>query len=83
MATGLTSSRVSDFDVPHVPGRRFRHAYGFDDVAIVPGTVTVDPADIDLSWTLGRHRLDIPIIASAMDGVVDPSFAIALLCTEQ
>src|SRR3954452_13694555 len=78
MATGLTSSRVSDFDVPHVPGRRFRHAYGFDDVAIVPGTVTVDPADIDLSWTLGRHRLDIPIIASAMDGVVDPSFAIAL-----
>ena len=59
-------------------GRRFRHAYGFDDVAIVPGTVTVDPADVDLSWQLGRHRLGLPILASAMDGVVDPPFAQAL-----
>jgi IMP dehydrogenase len=78
MATGLTSSSMPDFDVPNVPGRRFRHAYGFDDVAIVPGTVTLDPGEVDLTWQLGNHRLALPILASAMDGVVDPTFAVAL-----
>src|SRR3954469_9110321 len=78
MATGLTDSRLPDFDVPHVAGRRFRHAYGFDDVAIVPGTVTVDPADVDVSWQLGRHRLSLPILAGARGGGGDPPFAQAL-----
>jgi IMP dehydrogenase len=41
----------------------------------VPGAMTVDPGDVDLSWRLGHHRLDLPIVASAMDGVVDPAFA--------
>jgi len=57
---------------------RLRHAYGFDDVALVPGDVGVDPAAVDLSWTLGLHRFEVPVLASAMDGVVDPSFAIGL-----
>lgn len=82
MATRLTSSLAADLtadlDLPRVSGRRLRHAYGFDDVALVPGSLTIDPEEIDLSWQLGPHRLALPIIASAMDGVVDPSFAIAL-----
>jgi IMP dehydrogenase len=57
---------------------RLRPAYGFDDVAIVPGVETLHPDDVDLSWTLGGKRFAIPFIASAMDGVVDVSFAIAL-----
>jgi IMP dehydrogenase len=57
-------------------GRKARRAYGFDEVAIVPGSVTVDPADTDISWQLGDLRVDLPIIAAGMDGVVSPSFAI-------
>ncbi len=57
---------------------RLRPAYGFDDVAIVPGVETLDPGDVDLSWSIGSQRFSIPVIASAMDGVVDVSFAIAL-----
>ena len=82
MVTRLTSSLsadvTADLDLPRGSGRRLRHAYGFDDVALVPGSLTVDPDDIDLSWELGPHRLSLPILASAMDGVVDPSFAVAL-----
>ena len=59
-------------------GARLRHAYGFDDVALVPGTAAADPSDVDLSWTLGPYRLQLPVLASAMDGVVDPAFAIRL-----
>jgi len=57
---------------------RLRPAYGFDDVAIVPGVETLNPDDVDLSWSLGSQRFAIPIIASAMDGVVDVAFAVAL-----
>jgi len=63
----------------HAPDRRrLRPAYGFDDVAIVPGVETLHPDDVDLSWELGGHRFAIPFIASAMDGVVNVPFAIAL-----
>src|SRR5215467_15387832 len=65
-------------DVPIQPASRLRPAYGFDDVAIVPGVGTLHPDDVDLSWSLGNHRFAIPFIASAMDGVVDVPFAIAL-----
>jgi IMP dehydrogenase len=57
---------------------RLRAAYGFDDVAIVPGVETLHPDDVDLRWELGGRRFAIPFIASAMDGVVDVPFAIAL-----
>jgi IMP dehydrogenase len=50
-------------------------SYGFDDVALVPGMETLDPELCDLSWELGRHTFDLPILAAAMDGVVDPRFA--------
>src|ERR671937_1218668 len=57
---------------------RLKPAYGFDDVAIVPGVETIHPDDVDLSWRLGNQRFNIPFVASAMDGVVDVPFAIAL-----
>ena len=55
-----------------------RHTYGFDEVALVPGDVTINPDQTDISLSIGEHKLDIPILASAMDGVVDPKFAIEL-----
>ncbi|MBI4777719.1 GuaB3 family IMP dehydrogenase-related protein [Candidatus Desantisbacteria bacterium] len=59
-------------------GRKARTCYGFDDIAIVPGGVTIDPNDVDTSWLLGNLKFDIPILASAMDGVVDVHFATAM-----
>src|SRR5688572_21687249 len=57
-------------------GKKARRAYGFDDVAIVPSRRTRDPDDIDISWTLGHYRFDLPLLASAMDGVVSPETAV-------
>jgi IMP dehydrogenase len=56
-------------------GKKARRAYGFDDVAIVPSRRTRDPDDIDISWKLGDYRFELPLLASAMDGVVSPSTA--------
>ncbi len=56
--------------------RKARKAYGFDEVALVPGEVTLDPNDVDVSWKLGDLTFVIPILVSAMDGVVDTNFAI-------
>jgi IMP dehydrogenase len=56
-------------------GKKGRRAYGFDDIAIVPSRRTRDPDDIDITWTLGPYRFELPLIASAMDGVVSPETA--------
>lgn len=56
-------------------GRRARRCYGFDEIALVPGTVTINPAEIDTSWGVDGIKLRVPILASAMDGVVDVGFA--------
>ncbi len=56
-------------------GKKGRRAYGFDDVAIVPSRRTRDPDDVDISWTLGPYRFELPLLASAMDGVVSPKTA--------
>src|SRR3954463_11554295 len=56
-------------------GKKGRRAYGFDDIAIVPSRRTRDPDDIDISWTLGPYRFELPLLASAMDGVVSPRTA--------
>src|SRR5215204_3585424 len=56
-------------------GKKARRAYGFDDVAIVPSRRTRDPDDVDVSWTLGPYRFELPLLASAMDGVVSPETA--------
>src|SRR6202451_4542056 len=52
-----------------------RRAYGFDDIAIVPSRRTRDPDDIDISWKLGPYQFELPLLASAMDGVVSPQTA--------
>src|SRR5918992_2898430 len=56
-------------------GKKGRRAYGFDDIAIVPSRGTRDPDDIDITWTLGPYRFELPLLASAMDGVVSPRTA--------
>ena len=55
-----------------------RRAYGIDEIALVPGGRTVDPEVTDTSWSLGGITREIPIIASAMDGVVDVGMAVKL-----
>jgi IMP dehydrogenase len=59
-------------------GKKARQAYGFDDIAIVPSRRTRDPDDVDIGWKLGDHLLELPLLASAMDGVVSPKTAILL-----
>src|SRR2546427_2686968 len=59
-------------------GRKARAAYGFDDIALVPGALTVNPNEVDISWELSGRRFEIPIIAAAMDGVVGPRLAIEM-----
>jgi IMP dehydrogenase len=56
-------------------GKKGRRAYGFDDIAIVPSRRTRDPDDVDITWTLGPYRFELPLLASAMDGVVSPQTA--------
>jgi len=54
---------------------QLRPTYGFEDVSLAPGTSTVEPADVDLSQTFCGLPLEIPILAAAMDAVVDARFA--------
>ncbi len=58
--------------------RAARRTYGFDDLALVPASTTVDPQDVDLSWSVGPHRFGLPFIAAAMDSVVDVQMAATL-----
>jgi IMP dehydrogenase len=60
-----------------VPMKELRPAYGFDDVAIVPGSVTVNPELTDVRFSLGGFTFELPILAAALDAIVDPQFAIA------
>src|ERR1700682_1884887 len=58
--------------------KRARRAYGFDEVALVPGRVTINPDEVDSSFELGSLRLVVPILAAALDGVVDVRFAVEM-----
>ena len=63
--------------------RKARVTYGFDEIALVPGDVTINPNEVDISFRLPRRdaepiKLNIPILASAMDGVVDVNMAIVM-----
>ena len=58
--------------------KMLRYAYGFDDVALVPGDVTINPDQTDIGLAIDQMNFAIPVLASAMDGVVDVRFAIAL-----
>ena len=58
--------------------RKARRSYGFDEIALVPGDATINPNEVDASWVLGGHKIKVPILAAAMDGVVSPKFAIKM-----
>src|SRR5205814_1746208 len=63
--------------------RKARVTYGFDEIALVPGSITINPNEVNTVFRLPRREtealeLKIPILASAMDGVVDVRFAIAM-----
>ena len=55
-----------------------RRAYGIDEIALVPGKRTLDYELTDSSWSIGKFKREIPIIASAMDSVVDVKTAVEL-----
>ncbi|MEI8127088.1 MAG: GuaB3 family IMP dehydrogenase-related protein [Actinomycetota bacterium] len=55
-----------------------RQAYGFDDIAIVPSRRTRDPEDVEITWQLDAYKFKLPLLASAMDGVVSPTTAIEI-----
>src|SRR5258705_10071747 len=59
-------------------GKSGRRAYGFDDVAIVPSRRTRDPEDVSITWEIDAYRFELPLMASAMDGVVSPRTAIEI-----
>jgi IMP dehydrogenase len=56
-------------------GRKARQCFGFDEIALVPSILTINPDEVDTSWEIAGLRFEVPIIASAMDGVVDVKFA--------
>ena len=55
--------------------KELERSYGFDEVAIVPGQVTINPELTSTKMTIGDLEFEIPIMASAMDGAVSPRFA--------
>jgi len=59
-------------------GKSGRQAYGFDDIAIVPSRRTRDPEDVDISWDIDAFHFELPLMASAMDGVVSPATAVEI-----
>src|SRR5204863_5211023 len=67
--------KVAAMEVEIGRGKKARRAYGFDDIAIVPSRRTRDPDDVDITWKLGDYRFELPLMASAMDGVVSPRTA--------
>jgi IMP dehydrogenase len=58
--------------------KQLRRSYGFDEVAIVPGDVTVNPDQTSTDFQIGDFTFPIPIVTSAMDGVVDVDFAVLM-----
>ena len=58
--------------------RRARRCYGFDEVALAPGAQTVNPNEVDTTFSIAGKKFKIPILAAAMDGVVDVKFAVEM-----
>lgn len=58
--------------------RKARRCYGFDEVALVPGSITINPNEVDTGWQIAGRKFRVPILAAAMDGVVDVKFAIKM-----
>jgi len=58
--------------------RRARRCYGFDEVSLAPGKITINPEEVKTSWKFGNKEFAVPILAAAMDGVVGVKFAIEM-----
>ena len=58
--------------------KELRRAYGFDEVSIVPGDITINPDQTNTDFKVDNFTFSIPIIAAAMDGVTDVNFAILM-----
>ncbi len=69
---------VTRVDVVIGRGKSARRAYGMDEIALVPGRRTLDPQLAETAWEIGGIKRKIPMIASAMDGVVDVEMAVRL-----
>ncbi len=65
-------------DIQLGKGKTVRRAYGLDEIALSPAGNTLDPSLVDTHWSIGTLTREIPIIASAMDSVVDPKVAVQL-----
>ncbi len=63
-------------EIPHI--KELRRAYGFDEVAIVPGDVTINPDQSNIDFSLGGFNFSIPFLASSLDAVSSPKFAICI-----
>jgi IMP dehydrogenase len=59
-------------------GKRARRCYGFDEIALVPGAQTINPNEVDTTFEIDTRRFKVPILAAAMDGVVDVDFAVEM-----
>lgn len=59
-------------------GRKARRCYGFDEIALVPGSVTINPNEVDTSWKIAGKTYRVPILAAAMDGVVNVKFIVEM-----
>ncbi len=78
VATDIAENRARTDYADVIPAMKpLRRAYGFEEVAIVPGRVTLNPEQTDISFAIAGRTFDLPIMAAAMDGVVDPTFAAA------
>jgi IMP dehydrogenase len=56
--------------------KEIRKAYGFDDVAISPGVITINPDSVNREFSIDGMTMPMPVLASAMDAIVSPSFAV-------
>ncbi|MDD5594340.1 MAG: GuaB3 family IMP dehydrogenase-related protein [Candidatus Margulisbacteria bacterium] len=65
-------------DIELGKAKKTRRAYGFDEISLAPSIITINPDDADVSVKMGGIKFNIPIIASAMDGVVSPQTAVLM-----
>ncbi|MFH1503988.1 MAG: GuaB3 family IMP dehydrogenase-related protein [Candidatus Omnitrophota bacterium] len=59
-------------------GKRARRCYGFDEIALAPGRITINPEEVGVSWEFNGKAFAVPIFAAAMDGVADVKFAVEM-----
>jgi IMP dehydrogenase len=72
----LSSGKTGKGRMPRPRFKEIERAYGFDEVSLVPGDTTINPDQTDTEFVVGNHTFSIPILASAMDAIVDTAFAI-------